>query len=179
MYAIISEIDSQSSQKVSKLWQTLNQTCGLEAIYTIPTPHFTWLVAEDLDIAPVKSKLFALQQQRLRLNTHTFGLGIFAGGSPVLYLPLVKSLEMIHLHEKIWDDLLPFCKDVNLYYSPPMWLPHITLALKDLNRKNLACAVNQMAFEPIELSITMKSLAIATHEDEKIGKILHRFLVEE
>jgi len=175
MYAIISEIDEQSGEKVNQIWRKLCEACGLGAIYATPTPHFTWLTAEKLDVEKIKIILSALVKNSPDISTHTFGLGLFSGDHPVLFLPLVKTIEMINFHQRIWDKISPHCKDLNMYYSPDFWLPHITLALKDISRENLACAVNEIGFEKIELKVSMTSIAIAEHEDEKIGSILERF----
>lgn len=178
MYAIISELDPESSVTVSDLWQKLREACGLQAIYNIPTPHFTWFVADHLNFDEAAPILSQIAENTASLTLHTFGLGIFSGKHPVLYLPLVKSKEMIALHHQIWDHVQPFGEDVQLYYSPRLWVPHITLALQDLNRDNLACAVNRIAFDPIELFVSVNNLAIAEHEDQSLGQILHQFFFD-
>ncbi len=177
MYAIISEIDKQSSDLVKKIWHDLCEECGLEEIYTLPTPHFTWLIAKKMDLVQSKAIVESMILEVPEIKTHTFGLGIFSGILPVLFLPMVKTIDMINLHQKIWDQIGPHCSQINTYYSPSFWMPHITLALKDLDKENLACAINAYAFEQIELSVSMKSIALAESEDKKIGKILERFPV--
>jgi hypothetical protein len=177
MYAIISEIDPHSSTEVAKIWGELSQVCGLREIYTLPTPHFTWLVAEELALEEANSILSSMIVNTPKIATFTSGLGIFSGEYPVLFLPMVKSIEMIHLHQKIWEQLGPCCKEKNKYYSPSFWLPHITLALKDLNKENLTCAVNLIAFEQIELSVLMTSIAIAEHQIGQNAQILERYNV--
>jgi 2'-5' RNA ligase len=178
MYAIISEIDEQSGEKVNQIWQKLCEACDLGAVYTTPTPHFTWLTAEELDVEKSKLNLSEIVKSSPVINTHTFGLGLFSGGHPVLFLPMVKTIEMIQFHQHIWNEISPYAKDLNKYYSPEYWLPHITLAFKDINRENLACAINEIGFEKIELNVSMTSLEIAEHEDEKIWTILERFPVK-
>jgi 2'-5' RNA ligase len=59
-----------------------------------------------------------------------------------------------------------------MYYSPKLWVPHVTLALNDLNQENLACAINAIAFETIELFIRISNLALARYEDKKAGEII-------
>lgn len=174
MHAIISEIDPESSKKVSQIWRKLFETCELEAIYNFPTPHFTWLIAQELKIDAVNYQIAVLADQCPRVETYTSGFGIFSGENPVLYFPLVKSLEMIHFHQKIWEHIQPYSTGQNRYYSPAKWLPHITLALKDLNSSNLACAVDALIGEPHEFFVSMTSLAIVESEENEIGKILKR-----
>ncbi len=175
MYAIISKLDPESATTVNKLWRTLCDACGLTAIYNMPLPHLTWMVAEDLAIKKSTPILSQITEEATTLTLHTFGLGVFTGEKPVLYLPVVKSIEMISLHEKIWDQVFPFSKDQKLYYSPDLWVPHITLAINDLTEENLACAINAIAFDTIENFIRIDNLAIARYENKKAGDILEQF----
>ena len=175
MNAIISKLDPESSGTVTDLWRKLREACGLNAIYDLPLPHLTWMVAEELDIKKSAPILTQISDTTASLTLHTFGLGVFTGKKPVLYLPLVKSVEMIDLHEKIWDQISPFSKDQKLYYSPRLWVPHITLALNDLNEETLACAINTIGFDTIELFIQISDLVVARYEEKKAGEILKDF----
>jgi len=175
MYAIISELDPQSSRIIADLWQRLYDTCGLKAIYNVPTPHFSWFAAEDLDIQRAAPILSQIAQTSDALAIHTFGLGLFSGRHPVLYLPMVKSAEMISFHHQIWNQIQPYSQDPKLYYSPKLWIPHITLALKDLSPENLACAVNSLAFDPFELLVIVESISIAEYTDENLGQTLKQY----
>ena len=172
MYAVISELDSKASQYVSGVWKDLCQACGLLAIFDVPTPHFSWLVAEEIDLERTSTILSQISRNVQSFTLHIFGLGIFTGEYPILYLPLVKSIEMINLHNSIWDQISPLCANLQYYYSPKLWVPHITLALKDLTKENIACAISAIAFDPIELYVHVENLAIARNEDEQEGKIL-------
>ena len=175
MHAILSELDTQTKATVIDLWQKLYDSCGLSAIYEIATPHLTWLGAEEINYQRSSPILTQIAEQMHPMTLHTFGLGLFSGNHPTLYLPIVKSREMIALHEEIWDQIQPFSKDVKLYYSPRLWVPHITLALKDLTRENLACAMDTIGFEPIELFVSVDNIAFAEYEVEKTGNIIEKF----
>jgi 2'-5' RNA ligase len=176
MYAIISVLDPESSKVVNDFWRQLCLACGLDAIYAFPLPHFSWLLAEELkfeETVPILSKISARAKQ---MTLHTFGIGIFTGKKPVLYLPLVKTNEMIRVHKAIWQHVEHLTEGAKQYYSPKLWVPHITLALNDLNQDNLACAINKIAFEPIELFVRVDNLAIVQHEDDdKEGQSLAEF----
>ena len=175
MYAIISELDAESSVIVGNLWQKLREACGLKAIYNIPRPHLTWFSTDDIDVSEAMARLSSISESTRSLTIHTFGFGIFSGKNPVLYLPMVKSEEMIKLHNEIWDQIHLISEGPKLYYSPRLWVPHITLALKDLTQENLACAVNAIAFDPIELFVTINNLALVEHLDNQLGKTLENY----
>mgnify|MGYP001063603042 CR=1 FL=1 len=175
MYAIISELDHDSSVVVKDLWARLRDACGLREIYNLPTPHFSWLVAEALDLARAKAIIAELAAQYLMLTSHVFGLGIFSGDRPVLYLPIVKSQAMIDLHNQIWDKLGSMADRANGYYSPAFWLPHITLAINDLRCENLACALESVAFEPVELTISADNLILVVQKGNPPNNVLYQY----
>ena len=175
MHAIISRLDPDTTSIVNNLWQKLFDECGLNAIYTIPTPHVTWFAADKINLDRSKPLLSKIAEETQEFTLHTFGLGIFSGENPVLYLPMVKTSEMIRLHCEIWDQVAQYAQREKLYYSPSMWVPHITLALKDLTRENLACAVNAIGFEPIELYVVIDNLIVAEYEETHIGEMLFQY----
>jgi 2'-5' RNA ligase len=175
MYAVISELDNDSSAVVKSIWARLREACGLRAIYDLPTPHFSWLVANTLDLPRAKSIIADLAAEHLLITSHVFGLGIFSGDRPVLYLPIVKSQAMIDLHNQIWDKLGSMADHVNGYYSPAFWLPHITLAINDLQRENLACALESVAFEPVELTISAGNLILVVQTGNPPNNVLYQY----
>ena len=77
MYAIISELDQESSIVVKDLWGRLREACGLMAIYELPTPHFTWFDARNLDVPAVEDILAELSASTFLLTSYVFGFGIF------------------------------------------------------------------------------------------------------
>lgn len=175
MHVIISELDANSSVRVKAFWHKLYQSCGLKAIYDLPIPHITWTISESLDVSRAQSLIANLAARSHGLTTYVFGLGLFAGTRPVFYLPVVKSQEMIDVHNQIWDLVQVCCDNPNLYYSPQHWLPHITLAINDLSRENLACAIETVAFEPIEMTITTDNLIIVVQEGDFPSEVLSQY----
>ena len=166
MYAIISELDPESAVVVKDLWGRLREACGLMAIYELPTPHFTWYVAEGLDVPAVESIIAELSVRTRQLTSYVFGFGIFSGERPVFYLPLVKSQAMIDLHNQIWSQAVACSQLPNRYYAPDFWLPHITLAINDITKESLACALESVAFERVEMTVSADNLIVVTQEDD-------------
>lgn len=175
MYAIISELDADSAESVRCLWRRLRDACGLKAIYNLATPHITWMVAEALDIPATASIIAELAARHLRLTTKVYGLGIFSGDRPVLYLPVVKTQAMLDLHLQVWDQVESVADQPNHYYAPEHWLPHITLAVNDLNPQNLVCGLESVAFEPIEMTVMVDNILIVAEETDPSSEAIHRY----
>jgi 2'-5' RNA ligase len=160
MIAIASLLNMQANQRIQHMWDLLDANCGLSEMKLTPLPHFTWQSAEgyQLDIAEP-----ALQRTIARLSPFvvlTAGVGIFTGPMPVLYLALVKTRIMIDIHEKLWRELAPLGNLTNEYYSPTRWVPHITLAIRDITPQNLACAMEGFLYYPLEMEIVVDNLAV-------------------
>jgi len=175
MYAIISEIDSKAGIIVKDLWGRLREACGLMAIYELPTPHLTWMVAEAFDVPVVEALIADITAITDEFTTYVFGFGIFSGERPVFYLPLVKSQAMFALHSQIWRQTLSYSHRPNQYYSPSHWLPHITLAINDITQESLACALESVAFEPVEIRITVDNLIVVAQDDDPSSMALKKY----
>jgi 2'-5' RNA ligase len=175
MYAIISSLDEDSAAVVRELWKKLQGTCGLKAIFDFPTPHFTWFVADELDVSRTRPILDQIAQSLDPITVRTFGLGLFSGEHPVLYLPVVKTMVLMDYHREIWDQTQPYSDSAKLYYAPGMWVPHVTLALKDLDMGNLGCAVQSLGFGPLDLVIKVDHLMMVEHQDGEVGLMNERF----
>ena len=55
-------------------------------------------------------------------------------------------------------------------------MPHITLAIKDVDPEKLACAVSVLAGEPLDFNITLTSMAILYDYQGETGiKSIYKF----
>jgi 2'-5' RNA ligase len=176
MIAIASLLNMQANQRIQHIWDLLDANCGLAEMKLTPLPHFTWQSAEGypLDIAEA-----ALKRMASHFNPFvvlTAGVGVFTGPMPVLYLALVKTRMMIDIHEMLWREMAPLGKLVNEYYSPPRWVPHITLAIRDITPLNLACAMEGLLYYPFEMEILVDNLALIYQVGEYDGvKVKYNF----
>lgn len=175
MFALISELSEAATVQVMHLWRRLNQNCGLEGIFNYPNPHFTWFSAETLDVERCEPILQVLTQEATSFTVHTSGLGFFDGEDPVLYLPVVKSPQLMQLHQTLWEQLMPYAKNANIFYSPEEWIPHISLALRDLTLKNVPCAIQSIGLESLELLTDVSAISIVKSENQSTGETLAVF----
>lgn len=160
VYAIISLLDETSDAIVQGLWQELETACGLRAIKVFPIPHFTWEGAGFFDIEQVEAELEGIARGSVPLVVQAGGLGIFSGLSPVIYIPLVTTPALLRFHQDIWNAIRPLAQTPNLLYAPETWVPHISLALLDVTRENIACAVEQLAFRSLNLTVQVNNLTL-------------------
>lgn len=169
MQALASLLNPAATHQTQAIWQRLEQTCGLAGIKMTPLPHFSWQGAEEYNQDRVEEIVHGLVTRITPFTVVANNLGIFPGRNPVLYLGLAKSRRLLEFHEMIWKAVEPEAMRPNPHYRPDNWIPHITLAYRDVNPNNLACAVQELAFQPVWLEIQVDHLALIYEQESRIG----------
>lgn len=169
MFAIASQLNPQADQQTRDLWGLLKSNCDMSGIDLTPLPHFSWMVTEEFLLPKGAEKLQKLAASSNSFRVRTAGLGIFTGPQPVLYLLLVKDQNVLSLHQRIWESILPYCGNVRKYYAPDQWVPHITIAYRDLTSDNLACAVRDLIFQPFDYEIAVESMSVIYQDGAQSG----------
>lgn len=168
MHGIVSLLDETHSQAIWTLWSELEQQCGLVGVKVTPIPHFSWMLAEDFDLVRLRPALEAIARETAPFSARTTGLGLFTGSAPVLYIPLVRTAQLSALHQRIWNALVGLSVQPNPYYTPEMWMPHITLAHADLTPETMPCAVKRLPFQSYNWEIAVDCLAFAYQRVEEL-----------
>jgi 2'-5' RNA ligase len=171
MHAVVSLLDKIHSARVETIWKELEVKCGLTGIKATPIPHFSWHVARDYDFSRLQPVLEKLSSSAKPFTVRATGLGLFTRESPVLYIPLVRDPLLSEFHRVIWKTVISLSDAPSPHYAPDAWIPHITLAYGDLNRKALSCAVGKLAFEADNWDIKIDNLAVVYQLDSLVGKL--------
>ncbi len=163
MQAIVSLVDPHASIYIQDLWSELASSFGLHGIYQTPFPHISYHVAESYQDA-WNDPVFRVMRQ-LAQHTHPFtvsssGLGMFTGPGPVLYIPIVRTQALALLHQHIWEALEPYSHGAVQHYHPQAWLPHISLALDDLDHKQLSQVILKFSSRSFTLEMKLNNLCM-------------------
>ncbi len=159
MIAIATLLEFSANSKTERTWQRLERECGLSGIKIAPMPHLSWQVAEDYDLEKINSVLKDVAEKIPPFFVQGIGLGIFTKEIPVLYYALMKTKALIEIHQRLWEGVSECADGLQQVYSPDTWIPHITLAYKDVIPDKLACAVMDLAFQPLHLEIVVDHFA--------------------
>jgi 2'-5' RNA ligase len=107
MHGVVSLLDSTHYEQVERLWAELEARFGVRGVYMTPYPHVSYHVAAAYDLARLEPILRALAGETAPFRVRTAGLGVFTGAQPVLYLPVVRTVPLSHLHARLWEALAP------------------------------------------------------------------------
>jgi 2'-5' RNA ligase len=174
MHGIVTLLDESLSAQVRTVWDGLERECGLCGIKVTPIPHFTWQIASDYDFSRLESALISITTAVKPFPMQCSGLGIFTGEKPVLYISIVRTEELSHFHRLIWERLWEFSEAPSPYYSPLSWMPHITLAHRDLDLDTLPCALKSLAGQSFAWEGLVDNLALVYQVQDQIGELRYR-----
>jgi len=169
MIAIATLLELSANTRTSQTWQWLESECGLSGIKIAPMPHLSWQVAEEYDLERILPDLERFAKTLRPFAVNSVGLGIFTRNSPVLYYSLTKTSTLIRIHKELWNLATNFAEGLFGVYSPDSWIPHVTLAYKDVTPEKLACGVMELAFRPITLDIWINHFAVIYIEGTDFG----------
>lgn len=167
MNGIASLLKEPEKTTVERLWHELDSKCGLQGVQTTPYPHLTWQVTQGYDLPKLDRILKKISHRTKPFSLRTDGLGIFTGEKPVVYISIVKDENLLRLHESLWERTKEFAREPDLQYSPPHWIPHITLVYNDLTQDNMNCALQILAFQKFEWEIKIDQLTLFTQSEGK------------
>src|SRR5438552_9728070 len=118
MDGIVSFLDSKHNQLIEELWAELKREFIVQGVYLTPYPHFSYHVAQDYDVGKIEPVLQRITSNITTFKVRTSGLGIFTGASAVLFIPVVRSLELTQLHQELWQEISPASSGAQQYYHP-------------------------------------------------------------
>jgi len=156
---IVSLLDSKHDQLIEELWAEQKREFTVQGVYVTPYPHFSYHVAQAYDVNKIEPVLQRITSNITKFKVRTSGLGIFTGALPVLYIPVVRSLELSQLHQELWQEITPASSGVQQYYHPDQWMPHITIGFADISKENLSQIIPFLAERDFNWEITVTNIA--------------------
>jgi 2'-5' RNA ligase len=174
MHGLVSLLPEPFYQQVEGIWQTLEGEAGLNGIRVTPYPHFSWQNAQDYDLERLQPILEQIASQTRPFAVRTSGIGLFCGEQPVIYIALVKTLELMRFHSMVWDSILGTSSAASPYYSPGNWVPHISLAYGDVTIENIGQTMKSLAFQSYAWEMQVDNFAYIYEPQGAIGQIRFR-----
>jgi len=160
MHGIVSLLDIDHYQLVESLWDELRRVFFVDGVYITPYPHFSYHVAPDYDVDKIEPVLQRITSNIKTFKVRTSGIGIFTGDTPVLYIPVVRSLELSQLHQELWEQISTASPNSMEYYHPNHWMPHITIGFGDISKENLSQIIPFLAERNFNWEITVNNIAL-------------------
>ncbi|MDU0372430.1 2'-5' RNA ligase family protein [Hymenobacter endophyticus] len=167
MLAITSLLNTQNADRINRLIKSLETEFGLDDVQATPDPHITYQLAGVRKLSALKQVLRDVARHTQPFVAHTTGLGVFPGPNPVIYIPVLRSDALNHLHKRILRATAPLCLRTDKFSGPDCWLPHISLALHDTTPELLGPVMQYLNQQTFNLKLAVTNLAILRQEEER------------
>ena len=158
MHGVVSLLDKTHYFLVEEIWQELQHEFGVQGVYVTPYPHFSYLVATHYDFEFLETLLQDFTSRQVSFQVRTTGLGIFTGEHPVIYIPVVRTPELTQFHEALWKQTHKVGSDIQAFYSPEQWMPHITIGFGDIRHEILPQIVSYLGKRDFNWTITIDNI---------------------
>ena len=169
-YTLASTINIDENEKIHKIWNELDLSCQMSEIKYAPIPHFSYMTFNKIsDKELLKNSLQNISGQLEPFEIQISGLGIFKGEEPILYLPVVRTKKLSDVHSLILSEISDYISETSDFYSEENWIPHITLAIRDINLDNISCAIEQCLQFQLSFRLKVDHIAILYMDENTFG----------
>ncbi|MHA1670803.1 MAG: hypothetical protein ACTSV5_09515 [Promethearchaeota archaeon] len=175
MHGLVSLLDNSHYKIVKDIWSELETNFGLTGIKVTPFPHFSWQVAEDYEWDIMVEKIKEISKNISPFIVKTSSLGIFSGKSPIIFIAVMKDLNLIKHYENIFNIAEPVSKGIVPYYYPNVWVPHISLAYSNVTENNIGDVMKFLTFRNFNWEINIDNLALIYEPTGVVGELKHKF----
>lgn len=175
MPGVIALLDDVHSARVEALWDEMERRFRVPKGYPGALPHITFhLGGHDVD-AGAEAVVQHVSGRTKPLTISTSGLGVFGGPAPVFYLSVARSPEVAALAEELSSELAAAgFPSTDPYFGPDRWIPHITIAHRNLAGVELGPLLAWLVEQPLAWEVPLGSLSIA-RETERSAEVLATF----
>jgi hypothetical protein len=176
MHGLVTLLPEPFFTQTADIWQLLKEKHNLTGIYVTPYPHFSWQIAKNYPPEMLQQALAEICSLVQPIRIRTAGLGIFSGPSPVIFIPVVKSRDLLDFHALVWNRLVSVVEGLSPYYNPDNWSPHISLAYADITHHNLGTVMETLAFQTYNWEFAVDNIAFIYEPDGQVGEL--KFKIE-
>lgn len=161
MNGIVALLPAEYSEQVEEVWRDLEQEFRVSFVAKrVPFAHFSYHVAAEYDLEVLENALSRLVQGWQPITVRTSGLGIFANADDlVLYIAVTRPPALSRFHAALW--VAPIgATGASAYYAPDAWMPHITLAQRDLTPDLLGHIVRRLSTRRLDWELSVDHVAL-------------------
>jgi 2'-5' RNA ligase len=175
MPGVIALLPEPFAAKVEALWDTMEREFGVPRGYPGAIPHLTFhLGSHDID-AGADEVIRRVAARTAPFTVHSAGLGVFGGSPPVVHIMVARSPAAAALAETLELELAAAgYPGTDPYFGPDKWIPHITIANRNLAEVELGPLLAWLAGQDLAWEIPLAGISIA-RETELSAEILETF----
>ena len=171
MQSVCTLLPEEFEQRIVAARAQMADEPSIGAIYDPPFAHFTQQLAEEYDWDGLTAAIAAFAAKEQPFEAKTLGLWVGGNGEnvDVAVMPYA-SRQMRDFHDRLWQVITPFAQgNVNQFYSPENWFPHVTIKRCGTNHEEFGRAIGKLADADFRWSFMVDNVSVQ-HDPGKNSK---------
>jgi 2'-5' RNA ligase len=168
---ILSVLEDKPYRDVKKLWKVFETEYDSVGVQIFSHPHVTFQGGKTADLRQLKRDFQETISKIRPFEIEVNGPRHF--DDKVIYLEVEKTQRLIELNKRINQFLKIHCHNLLEDYAPGSWIPHITLAMDDLSKRNFEKARAELKDSRIQFRQRLHNICIVQRYPDgkiRIGK---------
>ena len=170
MNALVTLLDHEKADTIRDIWWELETEFGVTTRYVKPFVHFSYhVVADEYELQYLSGTLEDVSDAYSAFTVPTTKVDVFLGAEPVVFLGVARTPELDRLHKELWSACTPGFGVALPYYSPEVWVPHITLAQGPRVGENLPEILKALEARDLSWELPVSNLAVIEDGGQERG----------
>ena len=168
---IVAILEGKPYRDVKNLWKLFETKYNSVAVQIFSHPHVTFQGGKTNNTRQLKKDFQEIASEVKPFEIRVNGPRHF--GKRVIYLDVEKTRELIETNDLIDRFLRARCHGLFEDYAPGNWIPHVTLAMDDLSKRNFQKAWVELKDTRIEFRQKLHNVCIVRRYPDgkiRIGK---------
>ncbi len=175
MNGLISLMPDFLHEEILKIWKELNVLFGLNRVQSTLYPHVTWIISKSCDEYEIIKWLENERKKHFSFNIKTNGIGIFTGKRPAIYIQIKQNEQLIKFQKHLYNKYNPEAEDIKKLYLPENWIPHISLAIEDVNGNNISSVIKHLLPITFKHEIKITGISLVRRKKGKNMELVKNF----
>jgi 2'-5' RNA ligase len=163
MYSILSLVDNPAESEIQKIFDALLAITNNNPPIIWQYPHFTWHSAGGFDSMLIDRELSTLANRIHRFSMRVTGIGAFTGITRILFLPILKTSDLVDLQNMIYSTMQKIATDPSEFYTSEKWIPHITLLSSSEDQQYISPAIQVLSKLKIDFEIEINNISFGQY----------------
>lgn len=174
MYSILSLIDNSPASEIQRIMEAVRPVLKNKNPVIWAYPHITWHTAEEYSPELVEGELTDLCTSCSPFHIKVTGIGLFTGKTQVLFLPVIKTAQLVSIQQEIYKNTQKISKKHSEYFQPDKWIPHITLISDPDEQDSIPKAIRILAEMTVDFEAKIDNICLGEYTGDS-AKIIHKF----
>lgn len=129
---VLSILEGNMLDEARRLWKLFETEYASKGVQSFDFPNVTFQGGQCRDVSRLKDELRALARHLQPFEVIIDGLDCFGSQSKVVFFKVRLTDDLRRVHQVVNETLGQHCENLFQDYLPENWIPHVTVAMKDL-----------------------------------------------